>query len=91
MSSRPSQWASAGASRRPLRTPTSSRPPTTNGPFKTIHQADLPVITTGSGHNIIDIKNSIINYCLCHDRSRISMGDGPLNRMTTNVVVCKDE
>ena len=72
MSSRPSQRASAEASRRPLRTPTSSRPPTTNGPFKKIHQADLPVITTGSGHNIIDIKNSLINYCLSHDMSRIS-------------------
>ena len=72
MSSRPSQRASLDASRRPLRTPTSSRPPTTNGPFKKIHRADLPVTTTGSGHNIIDIKNSLINYCLSHDMSRIS-------------------
>ena len=72
MSSRPSQRASVDASRRPLRTPTSSRPPTTNGPFKKIHLADLPVITTGSGHNIIDINNSLINYCLSHDMSRIS-------------------
>ena len=30
------------------------------------------MITTGSGHNIIDIKNSLINYCLTHDMSRIS-------------------
>ena len=72
MSSRPSQRASADAPWRPLRTPTSSRPSTANGPFKKIHQADLPVITTGSGHNIIDIKNSLINYCLFHDMSRIS-------------------
>ena len=41
-------------------------------PFKKIHQADLHVITTGSGHNIIEIKNSLKNCCLSNDMSRIS-------------------
>ena len=52
--------------------PLPSRVPFQSGAFKKIHSADLPIISLQSGPNIIEIRNSLINYCLTRDMARIS-------------------
>ena len=56
--------------------------------FRKLHNPELPVITISSRANIVEIRQSVINYCLQRDLGRISRAliTGQYETPTPNVL-----